>query len=169
MELDKIFLDASIRTLELLHGRIQTCLDKLTDDQIWMRGGENENAIGNLVLHLCGNVRQWIGFGIGGKADVRMRDREFNARGGAERADLKERLRAVIEDAVDVLRRVDAATLAKRVSIQNYDISGLEAVFHCVQHFGQHTGQIILLTKAYTREDLGFYRHLSQAHGEKTP
>ncbi len=169
MELGPVFLDTSIRTLELLHGRIQSCLDKLTDEQIWMRGSENENAIGNLVLHLCGNVRQWIGFGIGNKADIRMRDREFNTRGGALRADLKERLRVVIEDAVEVLRKADAGVLSKRASIQGYDITGLEAVFNCVQHFGQHTGQIILLTKAYTHEDLGFYRHLTQPHSEKTP
>lgn len=169
MELGPVFLDTSIRTLELLHARIQSCLDKLTDEQIWMRGSENENAIGNLVLHLCGNVRQWIGFGIGNKADIRMRDREFNTRGGALRADLKERLRVVIEDAVEVLRKADAGVLSKRASIQGYDITGLEAVFNCVQHFGQHTGQIILLTKAYTHEDLGFYRHLTQPHSEKTP
>ena len=169
MELDKTFLDTSIRTLELLHGRIQSCLDKLDDNRIWLRGSENENAIGNLVLHLCGNVRQWIGFGIGGKPDVRMRDREFNARSDIALNDLKERLHAAVEDVTGVLRKVDRDALSRRVSIQGYDITGLEVIFNCVQHFAQHTGQIIMLTKSFTHEDLGFYRHLSQPHSEKTP
>lgn len=169
MDTGAIFLDTAVRNLEQSCGRIQECLDKLGEDQIWVRGSENENAIGNLVLHLCGNVRQWIGFGIGGRTDVRMRDREFNARGGAERSDLKERLRATVEDATAILRAADPDSLTRKVTIQNYEVTALEAIFHCVSHFGQHTGQIILLTKAFTHEDLGFYRHLSKPHGEKTP
>ena len=85
-------------------------------------------------------------------------------------ADLKERLTGVVEDAVAVLEKVGAEALAGRVTIQNYDITRLEAVFHSVQHFAQHTGQIVFITKNLTCEDLGFYKHLSRpAHGEKTP
>ena len=91
---DRIFLDFSVRKLELLTGRIESCLDRLNAEQIWARGSENENAVGNLALHLAGNVRQWIVSGVGGKPDVRERDAEFAARGGASAAELKQRLRA---------------------------------------------------------------------------
>ncbi len=169
-ELDRIFADTAIRTLRQLSERIAACLDKLTDEQIWFRAAGHENAVGNLVLHLCGNVHQWIGHGVGGRPDIRMRDREFDARGDVPPAELKERLRTTIDEAAAVLEKVDAAGLARRVDIQNYDVTCLEAVFHSVQHFGQHTGQIVFITKNLAGEDLGFYRHLSRpGHGEKTP
>src|ERR1700684_124943 len=95
----RIFLDFSARKLELLTGRIESCLDRLSGEQIWARGGENENAVGNLALHLAGNVRQWIVSGVGGRPDVRERDAEFAARGGASAAELKERLRGAGQEA----------------------------------------------------------------------
>jgi|SRR5690348_1610919 len=169
--LDRIFLDFSRKKLEQLLGRIETCLGKLNTDQVWARGTENENAIGNLVLHLSGNVRQWIVSGVGGRPDVRVRDREFSARGDVEVSELIERLKGSVGEAVAVLDNVTAERLSQTVHIQNYDISVLEAIAHVVEHFSQHTGQIIFATKMLTGEDLGFYRHLRSAatHGEKTP
>src|SRR3979411_971899 len=90
--IDHLFTAVSARKLEQLLSRIETCAGKLTDDQIWMRGVESQNAVGNLMLHLNGNVRQWILSGVGGKPDVRVRDREFAARGDISRQDLLERL-----------------------------------------------------------------------------
>lgn len=168
--LDQVFVDFACRKLEQLAGRIGTCLDKLTVDQIWLRGAESENAVGNLVLHLCGNVRQWIGAGAGGKPDIRVRDREFAARGGIQPAELRERLASTVAEAVAVLRGLDEAALLRQIEVQNYKGTVAEAVFHVVEHFGQHAGQIFYATKHFTGEDLGFYRHLSRtAHGEKTP
>src|SRR5579871_1711599 len=100
--LDRIFLDFSEKKLLQLAGRIGDCLGRLNAEQVWARGNENENAIGNLVLHLCGNVRQWIIAGIGGKPDIRVRDREFTARGDVEPAELASRLRATVEEAAEV-------------------------------------------------------------------
>jgi uncharacterized damage-inducible protein DinB len=169
--LDRIFLDFSGKKLEQLLGRIETCLGKLNTDQVWARGTENENAVGNLVLHLSGNVRQWIVSGVGGRPDVRVRDREFSTRGNVEVSELIERLKGSVGEAVAVLDKVTAERLSQTVHIQNYDISVLEAIAHVVEHFSQHTGQIIFATKMLTGEDLGFYRHLrsAAAHGEKTP
>ncbi|MEZ5356699.1 MAG: DinB family protein [Bryobacteraceae bacterium] len=170
MTVASVFLDASARDLIQLRDRIVTCLDKLNDEQVWMRGGDHENAIGNLVLHLCGNVRQWIGSAVGGKPDIRVRDREFQARGDVSPADLAERITAVVDDAAAVIRGLDEAALLRSVTVQNYTVTGVEAIVHVVQHFGQHTGQVILLTKHATGEDLGFYRHLNAAsHTERTP
>jgi uncharacterized damage-inducible protein DinB len=169
--LDRIFLDFSQKKLRQLCARIEDCLARLTAEQVWARGSENENAIGNLVLHLCGNVRQWIIAGVGGQPDIRVRDREFTARGDVEPGLLAERLKSTVEDAVSVIGQVTAGRLAEVVTIQKYEITVLEAIAHVVEHFGQHTGQIIFATKMLTGQDLGFYRHLKSAaaHGEKTP
>jgi uncharacterized damage-inducible protein DinB len=169
--LDRIFLDHSIQKLRQFDSRIRTCLEKLSAEQIWARGADAENAVGNLVLHLCGNVRQWIISGVGGQPDRRDRDSEFAARGGTASPELIERLHATVEEAAGVLSHVTAERLAGRIVVQGYDVSVLEAIYHVVEHFSGHTGQIIFATKMLTGEDLGFYRHLSKAaaHAEKTP
>ena len=167
---DRIFLDCSVRRLNQLASRIDDCLSRLDDSQVWFRGGENQNAVGNLVLHLSGNVRQWIVSGVGGSPDVRERDAEFAARGGTKVAELRERLGATVRDAAAVLAGVPPARLAERLRIQGYDVTVLEAIYHVVEHFAQHTGQIVFATKAATGEDLGYYAHLSKAgHDKKTP
>jgi uncharacterized damage-inducible protein DinB len=170
--LARSFIEFSIRKLDLLTGRIENCLDRLTDEQVWARGGESENAVGNLALHLCGNVRQWLVTGVGGEPDTRERDAEFAARGGAAIADLKLRLRRTVDEAAAVLQELPAARLEERVTIQNYDVQVLEAIYHVVEHFSMHTGQIVFATKMLTGADLGFYHHLrsaAAAHGQKTP
>jgi uncharacterized damage-inducible protein DinB len=143
----------------------------LSPEQVWARGGENQNAVGNLVLHLCGNVRQWIVSGVGGKPDIRQRDLEFSARGGAGTGELLERLRATVAEAVQVIGSVSQERLPERLRIQKYDVSVMEAIYHVVEHFSMHTGQIIFATKMLTDADLGFYAHLrsATATGDKTP
>ncbi len=168
--IDRVFTEFSARKLEQLLSRIETCTAKLTDDQIWMRGVESQNAVGNLMLHLSGNVRQWILSGVGGKPDVRVRDREFAARGDISREDLWERLSSTVKEAVSLIEGLPAARLLEQVKIQNYEVTVLEAVYHVVEHFAQHTAQIIFATKALTGEDMGFYKHLTKAaHAEQTP
>ena len=166
-----VFLDFSARKLRQLASRIETCLGELNEEQVWARGGENENAIGNLVLHLCGNVRQWIVAGVGGRPDVRERDAEFAARGAPGIPELSQRLRTTVADAVAVFDAVTPERLAEHVAIQQYDVGVLEAIYHVVEHFSMHTGQIVFATKMLTGADLGFYRHLRTApvHEEKTP
>jgi uncharacterized damage-inducible protein DinB len=167
--IERNFLDYSAIKLEQLSGRIATCLDSLSDDQIWLRSADNANAVGNLVLHLCGNVRQWIGSGVAGKPDTRMRDREFAARGGVSREDLKERLAGVIAEAAAIVRGLAEARLTERITIQGHDVSVMEAVYHVVEHFSGHTGQIIFQTKALTQKDFGFYSYLGKSAAGKTP
>jgi uncharacterized damage-inducible protein DinB len=169
--LDRMFAGFSAKKLRQMAQRIDTCLAKLTPEQIWTRGGENENAVGNLVLHLCGNVRQWIIAGVGGAPDLRERDAEFAARGGASIEELSARLKSTVEEAAAVIEGVTAERLTEHVVIQKYDVSVMEAIYHVVEHFSGHTGQIIFVTKMLTSEDLGFYGHLNKAaaHGQKTP
>jgi uncharacterized damage-inducible protein DinB len=167
--IERNFVEYSAVKLEQLSERIATCLDQLTDDQIWLRSGENANAAGNLVLHLCGNVRQWIGSGVAGKPDIRMRDREFSARGGVTRQELKERLRGVIGEACAIIRSVTPERLTERIQVQGHDVSVMEAIYHVVEHFSGHAGQIIFQAKALTGKDFGFYSYLGTSAAGKTP
>jgi uncharacterized damage-inducible protein DinB len=168
--LDRMFIDFSSKKLEQLLSRIRDCVRKLKSDEIWARGHENENAIGNLMLHLTGNVQQWIVSGVGGAPDTRTRDAEFAARGGMAGPELLERLDSAVREAIAVIGKVTPERMTQRATIQKYDVTVMEAIFHVVEHFAQHTGQIIFATKLLTGEDLGFYKHLkAAAHGEKTP
>ena len=100
---DRLFLDYSARKLRQLTGRIEDCLGRLTEEQIWARGAETENAVGNLVLHLSGNVRQWIVAAVGGRPDIRQRDAEFGARGGLAASGLAGRLRGIVDEAAGAI------------------------------------------------------------------
>ena len=170
MTIETNFLNYAAEKLTQLCGRVETCLGKLTPDQIWMRGTENQNAVGNLVLHLNGNVRQWILSGVGGAPNTRVRDEEFKARGGMEPQALGSLLRGSVDEAVALVRSLPQERLAERASIQGHDVTLLEAIFHVVEHFSGHTSQIIFVTKMLTGEDLGFYSYLSssQPHAGKT-
>jgi uncharacterized damage-inducible protein DinB len=167
---ERLFLEYSARKLRQLCGRIEDCLGRLTEEQIWARGAENENAVGNLVLHLSGNVRQWIVAGVGGQPDIRQRDAEFAARGGAT-ADFAERLRGTVAEAVRVIEGLAPERLPERLVVQGYDVTVLEAIYAVVEHFSGHTGQMVYATKMLTGEDLGYYRYLNTTapHGGKTP
>ena len=155
------FLEYSVETLTQYSARIQDCLDRLTDDKIWMRDSDNVNAAGNLVLHLCGNVRQWIGTGVAGLPAIRQRDAEFAARGGVPKAELSARLTQTMQEAAAIVGALTSERLAERISVQGYDVTVLEAVYHVVEHFSHHAGQIVFATKLLTGEDLGYYKHLS--------
>ncbi len=161
MKAEQEFLQFSARKLRELNGRIAICLEKLSEDQVWLKGCENENAVGNLCLHLAGNVRQWIGHGVAGQEDRRARDLEFSAQGGRTRQELKALLTGTVQEAAEIIEQLKPEALMRETRIQNYDVTLLAAIYHVVEHFAQHTGQIIFATKALTGEDLGFYGHLS--------
>jgi uncharacterized damage-inducible protein DinB len=137
--------------------KIERCLERLTEEQIWWRANENSNSIGNLVLHVCGNARQWIISGLGGVPDARTRQAEFDARGNVTRADLTKLLRETVAEIDQVLAAFDVRRLPDTFHIQHKDSTALEAIFHVAEHFSMHTGQIILLTKLLTGTDLRFY------------
>ena len=171
MNTERIFLRFSVDKLRQCEGRIQTCLDLLTPEQIAWRNSEESNSIANLVFHLSGNVRQWIVASVGGGADLRDRDAEFAARGHFDTADLRTMLSKAVEQALQVIEQVTPERLVQPVRVQGYEKTVLEAIYHVVEHFSMHTGQIIYVTKMLSKQDLGFHRHLTTkaAHAEKTP
>ena len=143
--------------------KIERCLERLSDEQIWWRANEESNSVGNLVLHLCGNARQWIVCGVGGASDARDRDAEFAQREVIARDQLLTLLRTTLADVDTTLRNLNPATLLERRTIQSSDVDLLEAIFHVTEHFSMHTGQIIMLTKMLTGSDMRFYEFESGA------
>jgi uncharacterized damage-inducible protein DinB len=137
--------------------KIERCVEKLTDDQIWWRANPQSNSIGNLVLHLSGNARQWIVCGLGAEVDERMRQAEFDERGPIPRAELLGRLRTTVKALDDTLAFFEPYKLLEHFVIQGTEVTALSAIFHVTEHFSMHTGQIILLTKMLTKQDLVFY------------
>ncbi len=161
MDVSAAFLDRSCYYLESAYlPKIERCLERLNDEQIWWRPNEQSNSFGNLVLHLAGNLRQYIVSGVGGAPDIRERDREFAARGGVTRDELIATLRAVVREAVVVLRDLSPDVLGEVREIQGKDQVVFNAIYHVVEHFSMHTGQIAYVTKLLTAEDLGFYEFL---------
>lgn len=138
--------------------RISRCLSLLSEKQIWWRPHPTSNSVGNLVLHLAGNVRQWIISSLGGAPDTRERDKEFAERGPISRRRLNAHLRTAVSEACRVLNRLTPDDLARTQVIQGFTVTGFTAAFHVVEHFAYHTGQIIFATKLMLRKDLGLTR-----------
>jgi uncharacterized damage-inducible protein DinB len=155
----KEFTDNSRRLLAADYlPKIESCLHRLSEEDVWWRPNDASNSVGNLILHLCGNVTMWIVGGVGGRAFERNRQQEFDERRPIPKDELLARLRRVIEEAEDIIEALDEQALTSRRAIQGYDVSVLEAVYHVVEHFGMHTGQIILLSKARLSEDLRLWQ-----------
>jgi hypothetical protein len=148
------FLNDSCRKLGLMTEYLVACVKKLDDEQVWRRHGAYENAVGNLVLHLCGNARQWIMHGVGGTPDVRVRDAEFSADGGMSGAELITLFESTMAEAKLVIAAVPAERMVERITPQGRDVSVLGAIYQVVGHVQQHVGQIILLTKQMLETDL---------------
>ncbi len=154
------FLRISRREFQTNLQKIEKAVGKLTSEQIWARKHEQENSIGNLLLHLAGNVRQWIISGVGGVADDRNRDSEFTQRESIEPEELLTRLRETLQEADAVLAAAEGLDLLEKRRIQVFDVTLMQAIYHCVEHFSGHTGQIIWVAKNVSGEDMGFYRYL---------
>ncbi len=132
--------------------KIEHCLGQLTDEQVWWRPHESMNSIGNLILHLCGNVRQWIVAGIGGAPDVRERPREFSERRMIPKSELLQRLDEVVVAAAEALSKTTPEEVLRLRRIQGFDVTGLGVIFDSVPHFKGHTQEIICLTRMQLRE-----------------
>ena len=158
MSLGQNFIDRSREFLtEEYRIKLRKTIDALPPDALWWRPNEQANSVGNLLLHLEGNVRQWIIGGVGGAPDTRNRPGEFAAREGASKEELLARLDETLTEADDVLARLDPARLGDRLQIQARDITALDAVYQVVQHFALHLGQIILVAKSEVPGAVKFY------------
>ncbi len=132
------------------------CIYALPPDSVWVRN-EGSNSIGNLLVHLTGNVTEWIIGGVGGRKFERDRASEFSQLEGASGADLLARLEAVLRDADAILAGLTEADLRQNLVIQGRETTVLGAIYHVVEHFAMHTGQIVLLTKLHAPGSIRFY------------
>jgi uncharacterized protein DUF1572 len=142
--------------------RLRSCVESLTEKQVWWRPNEASNSVGNLVLHLNGNVHQWLVASFNHSEDARNRPAEFAARQVIPPAALLNDLGVTMQEASAVLSRLTEADLMRTFHIQGYTVSGLHAVYQVVEHFGMHHGQILYITKLVRGADLGFYRELDK-------
>jgi len=158
LALAKMFRKDARSGLEKYLPRIVGCLQLLSEKEIWWRPNNASNAAGNIVLHLSGNIRQWIISGLGGAVNARERDKEFSERGPIPRRMLIKQLKTTVEEACEIIDRIPAESLLQDFSIQGYRASGLEAIAHVYEHFAYHAGQITYLTKLKRGKDLRFTR-----------
>lgn len=156
-EITNEFIEQAVFRLNEFTPKIERCLDELTPEEVWKRPNESSNSVGNLILHLCGNITQYIISSLGGQDDIRERDKEFEMRGGYTKTELLEKLMLTVDQAVEVIRNMDDESLLDRRSVQGFDYSGIGNIIHVVEHYSYHTGQIIFWTKLLKDKDLGFY------------
>jgi uncharacterized damage-inducible protein DinB len=156
------FIDASrVFLTEDFLPKLKFCLEQMSDEDIWWRPNEQSNSAGNLTLHLCGNMRQWILKSIGGMEFQRDRDAEFAERGPISKVDLIRSIETTVTDVAGTLANLEENTLLDRFLVQGYDTSQLQAIYHVVEHFSYHLGQILFIYKMRSGKDAGFYRHLA--------
>ena len=136
---------------------IRTSWQNLDEEDVWKRPNDSSNSMGNLILHLCGNINQYIISSLGGKDDVRVRDEEFEKSGGLSKTRLLEQIEDVIEQAKQVISTVSTKELLLMREVQGFNLSGIGVVMHVVEHLSYHTGQIAFWIKFLKNKDLGFY------------
>jgi uncharacterized damage-inducible protein DinB len=159
-EVSRLFLAASVKRMQQSENDIYRCLDKLTDEQMLCRGGDHENSVANLLMHLEGNVRQWFLHGIAGQPDVRQRDEEFSLAPSLPCAEIRRRFTQTFAEARDVIAALPPERLLEKIEPQPARNLGpttiVEAIYRIVGHLQMHQGQIVLLTKQLTASDLDF-------------
>ena len=137
--------------------RIAKVLDLLTEEQVWYSPNEQMNSIGNLILHLNGNVTQWVGTGIAKDPDIRQRDEEFTAYKTHSKKELKEKLERLKNYTFPIIDNLTEEQLSDQRTIQGFNETVLSIIIHVIEHFSYHVGQIAYLAKLIIKGDLGFY------------
>lgn len=143
----QLFLEDSIEQLEQALLKWKNCLDQLSEAQIWWRHHPAGNSLGNLALHICGNLRQWTLTSLKGESDTRDRQSEFTCQSGLDPDQVYRHLSQAIQDCVPVIRNLSEQDLTQHYTIQGFEVSGLQAVNHTVTHFVGHTHQAIFMTR----------------------
>lgn len=155
------FKQNAILRLEENGPRIQYCFEQLSETEAWQKPVPAANSMANLVLHLCGNITQYIISGLGRLPDNRVRAAEFSATGGFTKTELMDKLSGVIQQAAAVIADAGEENLLTIRSVQGFELSGMGMVIHVLEHLSYHTGQIALYTKMLRNDDLGFYKNMN--------
>lgn len=145
------------RMMDESHPRIVKCVAQLTDEEIWRRPNEETVSIGNLILHICGNIRQWIVSGLGGAQDTRTRSKEFSEKGPIPREALLRTLDETMKDTREALDKADPSSLLRIRNVQGNEETGLSMLVHVTEHMSYHTGEITYAVKSTKSVDLAYY------------
>ena len=136
---------------------IGICLDKVTEEQLWQKPVETSNSIGNQILHLLGNITQYVLSGVGDAVDVRHRDLEFSSSKTQNKHELSVKLNELIGQVSEIARQTERGKWAELKVVQGFEMSRIGCLIHATEHYSYHTGQIALITKLMVNEDLGFW------------
>ncbi|MDC6388575.1 DinB family protein [Maribacter sp. PR1] len=136
---------------------INKSLSNISEEEIWQKPNDSLNSMGNLILHLCGNITQYIISSLGENEDDRQRDSEFSASGGLTKLELLKKLKDTVDTAKRVIFDARSEQLVKIRSVQGFSFSGVGVIMHAVEHYSYHTGQIAFWVKLLRNKDLGFY------------
>lgn len=151
------FTEQIARHMEMNTPRIEKCLAELSETELWQRPNPGSNSVGNLLLHLCGNITQYVLSSLGGLPDHRVRDAEFSAKGGPGKAALFEKLQSTVQQATHVIRHASQEEMLRVRTVQGFEMSGIAIAIHVCEHYSYHTGQIAFWVKSLKNKDLGFY------------
>ena len=146
-------LEESLRMVNL-------ALEKTTETQLWQLPYDGGMRLGNQLLHITANLRQYVISGLGKKEDSRNRPLEFETKEGKTKKELVKALINTVQEAKEIINQTSQEELLEKYILQGFTLSGLGAVLHAVEHFSYHTGQIAFCVKQFTGEDLGFYAAL---------
>jgi uncharacterized damage-inducible protein DinB len=141
--------------------RIVKCLNELNEQELWQSPNAQLSAVANLVLHLCGNIRQYAISSLRGTTDVRNRKLEFSANGGQSREELLNLFTTTINEATSVIQSLSEQELVHERMVQGFKLTGIGILIHVTEHLSYHTGQIAFYTKLLKAKDLGFYAGLN--------
>jgi uncharacterized damage-inducible protein DinB len=156
----KEFITQSILRFEENTPKIERCLSEITEEELWHRPNASSNSIGNLLLHLCGNITQYVLSGLGNVEDKRERDKEFTSTAVLTKTELLTKLKSTVDAAVSIFKNLKEDEILRERSVQGYQLSAIGIIIHVVEHYSYHTGQIIFWTKLIKDKDLGFYSSL---------
>jgi len=157
MNFSKEFLHQSIHFIQLNTPRIKKCLNQLTEEEIWIKPNSQTNSIANLILHLCGNITQYIHHSLGHEKDNRKRELEFSIEGGFSKRELFEKLELITQKAIQIIENCSKEELMRIRLVQGFYYTGIGIIIHVTEHYSYHTGQIAFWTKYLKEKDLGFY------------
>ncbi len=143
--------------MELNTPRIEKALAELTEAELWQRPNPQSNSVGNLLLHLSGNITQYILSSLGGLPDYRVRDEEFEAEGGFSKAALLENLSITVKQATQIIRTSSREEMLRKRVVQGFEMSGIAIAVHVCEHYSYHTGQIAFWVKLLKNKDLNYY------------
>lgn len=151
------FLENSVYRLDESTRMNKISLESIEESNIWQKPNDSSNSIGNQIIHICGNMTQYIIASLGGQSDLRNRDAEFSITDGFTGSELIQKLEDTVHQAKYVLNNCSKSQLLKRYMVQGFDLSGIGIVIHAVEHYSYHTGQIAFWTKLLINRNLGFY------------